>query len=397
MEFFLSESNVRNQSRRLERLLEKSDNLNIRDDPHARKKCLRLIARQMEEVYRKYGKKKPRKISSREYLDLMNNKSIEYSVKLCNKNRRKKTKSRQRTKKNNNFGSTQLGQLSRSRAQEVYGNRRLIVENRPRPTATNRGSVSSGMPAYSDGSGMVGHAPYSVNSTGDYTIINGGINRQPQFTQFTQKKNKDDVSRQYFARREAYGIDNNRRERPADINFCVDGGDSRGSGDAGGNNGNEINTTGLDGKGMMGLESNGLNNMAAFDGNYGSFNNNNNNQQMLNKNNMLNNQQTNIQQINNQQTNNQQTNNQQTNNQQTNNQQTNNQQMNMVRMIMSMINNNNNGNNNGYNNGNNNEAMIRAAINNISNNQNTQQPQQLQQPSQEFNNIPTNNNINMQQ
>jgi len=344
MEFFLSNSNVRNQSKRLERLL------NIKDNPRAKQKCLKLIARQMEAVYLKYGKKKPRKMPFRQFLDLMNKKSIEYSVKICNDNRRKQMKSQRRTNKNKRYNTAQLGQFSRARDNEIYGNRRLILENRPKHPGMDRGAVSSGAPAYSDGSGMVGHAPYNSNRAGNYTIIDGGISRQPQLP---QRKNADVMSQRYAERLEDYGIETNRRGKPQEINFAVDGGDTRGT-ESGGSDGNTINAAGLDGKGMMGLESNGLNNMATSDGNYESFNNNN--KQILNQNNML------------------------------NNQQTNNQQMNMVRMFMSMINNNsngNNGNNNGNNDGNNNEALMRAMINNISNNQNTQQ---FQQPSQTFNN-----------
>ena len=63
--FFFSDRNVTRQSGELEKML------NI-TNPESKRKCKKFLVQQMQEIYKRYGNKKPPHINTGQFLDELN-------------------------------------------------------------------------------------------------------------------------------------------------------------------------------------------------------------------------------------------------------------------------------------------------------------------------------------
>src|SRR3989304_156035 len=147
--FFFSERNVARQCGNLERLL----NINS-SNPEIRKKCKRILVQQMQEVYKKYGKQRPKGISINDFIDKLNKKSIDDCTKKLNQRKKKK-----------HYSTEKIGDYQRDRDRELYGKREMFVPDRPKHTAVSKSRTNSGMPMYSnDGVAGSSFAPFAKGS-----------------------------------------------------------------------------------------------------------------------------------------------------------------------------------------------------------------------------------------
>src|SRR5438046_3133367 len=113
--YFFSEKNDIRQCDTLKRIL------NIKDNYKSKRKYKKVLVQNMQNVYTKYGKKKPTNVKATEFLDLLNKKSIKECVKICEENKKKKKQ----------YNTNQIGDLQRDREQEVFGRRDVQVARRP--------------------------------------------------------------------------------------------------------------------------------------------------------------------------------------------------------------------------------------------------------------------------
>ena len=191
--FFFSEKNVARQSTTLER------HLNIKDNPDAKKKCKKLLVQQMKSVYGNYGSKKPSNMKPNEFLDRLNKKSISECVRICEENKAKR----------NGYSPDKLGELERSREEEMYGKREIQVQKRPQYSVGNKGQnqnqnrdenqKSASLMGFNDDGGG-NFAPFQQGN-GGYITADGRMGNQMYFgnleDQMYGKKSdsKDDLER----------------------------------------------------------------------------------------------------------------------------------------------------------------------------------------------------------
>ncbi|QKF93797.1 metallo-peptidase family M12 [Fadolivirus algeromassiliense] len=167
--FFFSEKNVARQFATLEQLINMSDN------PDSKRHFKKFLVKEMKEVYDKYGKKKPPTMKPAEFIDLLNKKSIKECVRICEEKKATKKK---------NYSQDQLGEIERSREEEMYGQRDIQVPRRPqhmsldRQNNSNRGQqnnrqpgFNNGMDGFSDGGGG-GFAPIPKGN-GEFITASG--------------------------------------------------------------------------------------------------------------------------------------------------------------------------------------------------------------------------------
>ncbi|CAH6421476.1 Hypothetical protein KVN_LOCUS288 [uncultured virus] len=260
--FFFSDKNVSRQCGYLEKML------NIKGDSESKKRCKKFLVKQMQEIYKKYGNKRPNNVPVPQFIDLLNRKSIEECIKIC-ENRKKNKKQ---------LDSNQLHQVERARDKEIYGKRDVKIQKRPIVTHTKK-NTNGLMPTYSDSGGLSNFATVPKGE-GGYIGANGELGDQMFFGNINDyintKKNdsKDDLEKRILERVtnyspktqqpmpgfNMYGNQNfyNNTGKPMELNFALDGTDTRGM---------DINT--------KQRPNNNSNNMFDFDSNLTGFDSNN--------------------------------------------------------------------------------------------------------------------------
>src|SRR5579863_23375 len=211
---FFSEKNVNNVCT----LLIKQ--LNVKDNPDTKKQCQKLLIGQMEEIFDKYGSKKPSSMSATNFLDAMNKKSIKQSVIICEENRKKKggistsqSKSKYKPKIN------KMDKFQRKRDEEINGERDIQIDERSKPYLKNTKNKDV---MFSD-IGMVNHFAPIDNRDGGYITATGEMGERMII------KNQHDQGDDYVREDKEKDLENILRERQ---NGYVT---KNGGGDGGGN------------------------------------------------------------------------------------------------------------------------------------------------------------------
>lgn len=88
-----------------------------------RPKIKEFLLNNMKSTYSKYGNKKPSNISSTDFLNILNKKSLKNSIEIY--------KSKTSKQPTNPPPLNQINQYERDREKQVYGDRKLILEDRP--------------------------------------------------------------------------------------------------------------------------------------------------------------------------------------------------------------------------------------------------------------------------
>ncbi len=249
--YFFSKENVEKLTLQLGKLL------NIKNTPESKRACRKFVETQMKSVYDKYSDKKPKKMPIPEFLHKLNQKALEDCIRLYEI----------KTGKKSNNGSINV-----QRDREIYGNRDKLLNNRPMHTSGN--SRDSELPGMLDTMGSGNFAPISsLAGPGEFITATGEMGNNMQFTNgdsnngnydqsmYVDKKNSvDDLERRMMERQNEYqarpmnmnsfggnmnnmfgsndmmfGNNNtmynpnqfNNNQRPPDINFALDGGDTR--------------------------------------------------------------------------------------------------------------------------------------------------------------------------
>jgi hypothetical protein len=204
--FFFSDRNVNTQCSNLENIL------NIRDNDTAKQKCKKFLVQNMKDVYKKYGSKRPENISPKDFMDLLNKKSIKECVKLCEQ------KKQQKSQKPN-----QISQYKRQREEEIYGDRNNHLDRRPQYSMPPRNSSKSepnyhknsellNMPLYSDANtGISGFASINPNEQGEFINANGEMSNNFFRNETNNKNNRrggDELESEMYKRIAECGYNN---------------------------------------------------------------------------------------------------------------------------------------------------------------------------------------------
>jgi hypothetical protein len=278
--YFFSKKNID----RLYNILE--SNIPVKNTPESKKTCRNFLEKQMEEVLNKYGDKKPKSMPMPVFLEKLNKKSISECIKMYEK----KTGVRHDPDK-----------MNRIRDEEVNGKRQPTVPRRPEHTNGGKkrnegftglmdGGVAGGFATvnqmeYIDKLGLKGDEenPPFISATGSVEprMFFGNINDNANFG--NKRSSYDDLEQRMLERQVGYSSArgpmgngfSGRKQPPQDINFAIDGGDSRGNNSAqGGSQGGQFG-------GFGGFDGNG--------GDYSMFGSDQNITGMLNMgNNMMN-------------------------------------------------------------------------------------------------------------
>lgn len=226
------------------------DELDIEDTKSARNACRSLVVNQMKLVYEK-NKDKIIRANPQKILPKLNEKSVDEALKAYSLHMRNTDDGRGNGRGNGRDNGRDNGRGDRN---GNNNNRRKQKTNGPRPTYS--GGDSSGYAPITSGEGDF------INAFGE---IDNGFwkkNQASMMSQFGSKNsNKEDIDRQVMMRKAAYdngeefddenggmggmgGMDGmggmnpymgygmmplgNKKFRPPEMNFCVDGGDTRG-------------------------------------------------------------------------------------------------------------------------------------------------------------------------
>jgi len=215
--FFFSDKNIIRQCELL------ANNLPIKKSRENKSKCKKLLVAQMKSVFNKYGDKKPSNIKLQNYLDLMNKKSLKNCLDLYSSKQQKKKLS----PTNEKFSSAQINEYQRARDVELYGNRKLPVDKRPRVISVDnsdknlhvkknysniKNSPSELLQSNNDSS----YASFSslINTPGQYITANGdvgenfnNISNNPSYQ--GKKNNKDELEQKIRSLQSEYKPRNN--------------------------------------------------------------------------------------------------------------------------------------------------------------------------------------------
>jgi len=311
--FFFRDKNVAKQVDTLVR------QLNIKNNPETKQKCKRLLVKEMQEVYKKYKSRKPEDMKPDKFLDLLNKKSISNCCQIINSRRSSKKPSPDR-----------IHDLERQRDEDIHGRRQNIVERRPRVPnmrQTNRGQQENGMFSSMPDAGAAGFAPIP-RGNGGFISATGEMGNEMFFGNLNEQMNnggrstsQNELERRMMERQSEYegrpnqmngmngmgmngmgmnGMDmrtmgynpniGNNNGKPPEINFALDGSDTRGYGGPSSNNmknGMGMNDMNYDMmmSGMGGYDMN-MGNMGNFDMNMGNMGNNMGNMGNMNMGNM---------------------------------------------------------------------------------------------------------------
>lgn len=282
--FFLSKSNIDAQYESLESKI-KFDKTN----PKSRSSLRKLLINHMKRVYEKYGKQRPNGVTAVEFLNKLNNMSVNESCKVFREYQQRKKRDRDSELSQSN---SQFSTEDRKKSQSHLMARPKNMSIKP-PQSQQQNDQR--LMDYTEGAGA-SYAPFSSSHTqAGYITADGRVSKdRMELTDDNSKytnngnENKDQLEREMMIRQSEYegakfGYNNKRPEEP---NFRRDGTDSRSdksfNGGGGGNNmsdGNDmfpsLNDYGGDGMafdvfdnisggGGSGGNSNGNNNMKAM-------------------------------------------------------------------------------------------------------------------------------------
>ncbi len=312
------------------------NSLNIRNTPDSQQACRKFLQDQMKVVYSKYGERKPSKIAVPDYIRLLNEKSIKECMRLYQEKKQKKDNV-QPQRQNQDYG-----QMNMARDRDLYGDRNRGEMQRPQHTSGMR--QNNGFPGMIDGGGAA-YASFNANQQfqqGGYITATGEMGAQMNMggnnEMYSKKDSTDDIERRMMERQNDYvgkpsggfggGFGNNmmggmmggmnggmmsrmqdmnninynplnmnNQGKPPEINFALDGGDTRRTKEKEMLQQQAQNMMGgMDGGMFSGFDMGGMGNMAGFDmgmgmngmGNMGMQNMNGMGNNMMN-NNMMNN------------------------------------------------------------------------------------------------------------
>ncbi len=225
---FFSERNINNQTLKLVEALGAADNV------EAKKRCKMLMIKNMKDGYIKY-KDVQNKMSNQEFLNKLNKKCIENCVSFFQKRKRERE-----------MGN--IDNISRTREREVNGDRDLRIPDRGEFTTQKRDRDATGnTPKYlNSGAGIGGsnYASFDPNLDGGYVSAcgevkrgqlmvqndesGGGGNRDMRIGSMSMGKGRQDELLRRMNELQGSYQGNNMNQRPPDINFALDGGDTRG-------------------------------------------------------------------------------------------------------------------------------------------------------------------------
>jgi len=305
-DIFFSDKNIQLLTRVL------GDEMEIDNTKSAKEACRKLIYSQMELVYKK-NKDKISSADPKKILPKLNEKSVDEALKFYAEHQRRNNK-----KPTKNDLSKQSDRKKQSfKSPNDQSNRSLNLRDNPkeRVQGMSQKQKREGPQAMLSGGGNDGYAPLIGGDDGEYITATGEIGKKmffgninDQLSYGSKASGKDEIDRLLMMRRAEYeggsdnynmggnsgiggnGFDMNNNmgygynpnlgnNRPhQEINFCVDGGDTRGI--ANGNIDNKTNGFGgmgsMSGFGGMGGIS-GMNGMDNGFGGFGNFANNGSN------------------------------------------------------------------------------------------------------------------------
>ncbi len=257
----------------------------------------------MKIVYSKYGERKPSKIAVPDYIRLLNEKSIKECVRLYQEKKQRKDNVPQQPQRQNQ----DYGQMNMTRDRDLFGDRNRGEMQRPQHTSGMK--QNNGLPGMIDGGGA-GYASFNANQQGGYITATGEMGSQMNLgsnnEMYSKKDSSDDIERRMLERQNDYvgkpsggfggGFGNmmggmnggmnggmmgrmqdmnninynplnmNGQGRPPEINFALDGGDTRKTKEKEMMMQQAQNMMGgMDGGMFAGFDMGGMGNMAGFD------------------------------------------------------------------------------------------------------------------------------------
>jgi hypothetical protein len=274
----MSKSNIDTQYESLESKI-KFDKTN----PKSRSSLRKLLINHMKRVYEKYGKQRPSGVSAVEFLNKLNNMSVNESCKVFREYQQRKKRDRDSELSQSN---SQLSTDNRKKNQSHLMTRPKSMSVKPPSSQQNDQRLMD----YTDGVGG-SFAPFSSNHTqAGYITADGRVSRDRMELSDDNSKymnsggNKEQLEREMMIRQSEYeghkfGYNNKRPEEP---NFRRDGTDSRN--DKIFNGGNSV---GNSNEMFPSLNDYGVGDGMAFDGFNSGFNNGGNNNMKTIQQNMM--------------------------------------------------------------------------------------------------------------
>lgn len=186
--YFFHDKNIS----KVQTYLERSIGVN---NPSLRPKIKQFVVKNMNQVYKKYGNKKPNNISNKEFLQMLNKKSAKESIDMYNKMKEQRQQ------------NIQISELKRDRERETFGDREMMVPRRPQYTGMNKSNTprTSEFDGFHQSSSTSSFAPLNnfnnvapgndmyISATGDIgynmpPIENNDRNRQNPGNMFSNNK-----------------------------------------------------------------------------------------------------------------------------------------------------------------------------------------------------------------
>lgn len=181
--YFFSKENVVKLSVKL------SKNLKIKDTPESMNACREFLKKQMKIVYAKYGDKKPKGVPIPDFINKLNEKSLDDCIKLY----KKQTAGKKPPAKN-------ISDYQMSRDKELNGGRNPGLMRRP--THTSGLKENNGFPGMLDSGGASGFAPLVTGNAGFITASGElGDNMMPSNSAVEISSNKGDAAKEELEKR----------------------------------------------------------------------------------------------------------------------------------------------------------------------------------------------------
>ena len=223
---FFSDSNINNQTLRL------MNALGAKDGPDARKKCRMLMVKNMKDGYIKY-KDVQKKMPTKDFIDKLNKKCIENCLGYCQQRKYERD-------------ANNIDRVSRRRDHEINGDRNLMLQNRGEFTSQKKDRDSNiNQPKFlNSGNGIGGtdFATFNPDIQGGYVSASGEIkhgqlvvngndngnqNQDMRIGKMSMGRGRQDELERRMGELQGSYQGGNMNQRPPDINFALDGSDTR--------------------------------------------------------------------------------------------------------------------------------------------------------------------------
>ena len=217
-EYFYSDKNINKIAATVEKYIP------VKQNEKSRESFRKFIMVNMKSIYQFYAPKKPKNVPTRDFIDRLNKEIIKHCVKIYE----------------NKMNNSNKVPSAINRDKEINGTKNIGIMKRPIETAkkTKKNDGFEGFESSYIGSSSFASFEQLGSSDGGYITASGELGNKMHLnsSEMTLKKGStDEIERAVLERAGEYDMPNmsyngnGARRPPAEINFALDGGDTRGS------------------------------------------------------------------------------------------------------------------------------------------------------------------------